>query len=145
LLGFNDSGGILCFWRCVGPQPRPSREGLGRQGAATHLELLLDWDGSSWELRIARIAGGEATHGRRGPGCHLPKWHIARTCHQGSFGILPGLLDNNHGRLSQNSSLMMSRCSTTIAAFARFFLSFSLCVLDCVTGSAKLSTSWVTL
>src|SRR4051812_37776036 len=63
----------------------------------------------------------------------------------GSFGTLPGLPDSNHGRLSQNSSLIISRCSTTIAALARFFLSFSLCDLDWVTGSARFSTSRATL
>jgi hypothetical protein len=28
----------------------------------------------------------------------------------GSFGIFPGLFDKSHGLLSQNSSLMISRC-----------------------------------
>lgn len=57
-----------------------------------------------------------------------------------SFGIFPGLFDRIHGLLFQNSSLMMSRCSTTILALALLFLSFSACVLDCSTGPAWAST-----
>jgi len=53
----------------------------------------------------------------------------------GCLGILPGLFDSSQGLRSQNSSLMMSRCSITTMAFARRFLSFSTCVLDCCTGS----------
>lgn len=64
---------------------------------------------------------------------------------QGSLGTLPGLLDSSQGRRSQKSSLIMSRCCTTIRAFALRFLSFSACVLDCCTGSARLSTSAVVL
>lgn len=51
-------------------------------------------------------------------------------CNHGSFGILPGLLESNHGLLSQNSSLIMSTCCTVILAFARLFLSLSSWVFD---------------
>jgi hypothetical protein len=54
------------------------------------------------------------------------------------------LFDNSHGRLSQKSSLMMSRCSTVTRALALRFFSFSSCVLDCFTGSARLSAAVVT-
>lgn len=58
-----------------------------------------------------------------------------------SLGTLPGLLDKIQGRLSQNSSLMMSKCSITTLALVRLFFSFSAWVLDCSTGSPRLSAS----
>lgn len=58
-----------------------------------------------------------------------------------SLGILPGLFDKIQGRLSQNSSLITSKCSITTLALVRFFFSFSACVFDCSTGSPRLSAS----
>lgn len=63
------------------------------------------------------------------------------SCLHISFGILPGLFDSIQGRLSQKSSLMISRCSITILALARFFFSFSAWVLDCSIGPARSSIS----
>ena len=60
-----------------------------------------------------------------------------------SLGIFPGLFDRIQGLLSQKSSLIMSMCSTTMRAFALLFLSFSVCVLDCVTGSVCASIAAV--
>ena len=47
-----------------------------------------------------------------------------------STGCLPRLPAKIQGLASQNSSLMISTCSTAIEAFIFFFLSFSACVLD---------------
>lgn len=70
---------------------------------------------------------------------------LHRRIPHGSFGMLPGLPDKIHGLRSQKSSLIMSKCSTRIRALALRFLSFSLCVFDCLTGSATESIVSVTL
>lgn len=70
---------------------------------------------------------------------------VSRIKDQVSLGIFPGLLDRIQGRLSQKSSLIISRCSITTLALARFFFSFSACDFDCATGSAMLSASSATL
>lgn len=65
--------------------------------------------------------------------------YLSLCCLYVSFGTLPGLFDNIHGLRSQKSSRIISKCSTTIRALDRRFLSFSFCVLDCWAGSANAS------
>lgn len=97
---------------------------------------------SRWYESVDPLLSVGVIHGRA---CIFPKI-------TSFFSVTHHLSPNIHGLLTQNSSWMTSKCSTTICAFFARFFSFSSCDFDfslgvlallcCGSGSLASGRSW---